>query len=209
MFSSIFNPENDFWQFVNQVANVAGLSICWVFLCLPIVTIGASTTALYDAIYHGVRRNERGVYLRFWNTFRANLKVGAIWTVLGLGVALVCAYLMAFSFWVARAGNAPAGGIALSALAVLSGFFLATWLFGAITLSRFEFGFKGLLKTSVQLVFSHLPSAAATVFLTVAAADLCLRAWGSVLLLPGLAMLIVSLMMERIFRPFLPEKDVE
>lgn len=208
MFSSIFNPENDFWQFINQAANVAGLSICWVFLCLPIITIGASTTALYDAVYHGVRRNERGVYRRFWNTFRASLKVGAVWTVLGLGAALVCAYLLAVTWWLIHDSlNNQAAVILFSALLILSGFFLAIWLFGAITLSRFEFGFGGLFKTSVQLVFAHLPSAAVTVLLAVTVADLCRIAWGSVLLFPGLAMLLISLMMERIFKPFLPKEE--
>lgn len=206
----MFDPNNDFWQFISHITDVVGLTLCWLFLSLPLVTAGAATTALYDAIFHGIRRQEDRVYLRFWNTFRSNLKVGAFWSLLGAGGFLLCAFLWNVTYVMALgAQGRPMAVVLLVAYRILFSLLLALWLFGPMILSRFEFAFGGLLKTSIQLVFSHLPSALLIGILALETALLCVQYWFPVLFLPGVVTLLATFPMERIFRPFLPPEEEE
>ena len=62
MFRSLFRPYGPVWNFLNHVTDVLGLSLLWCLCCLPVVTIGPATTALYDAVVRGIRYGEEGVY---------------------------------------------------------------------------------------------------------------------------------------------------
>lgn len=58
------------------------LSILWVVTSLPVITIGASTTALYYAVVKVIRNNEGYGWGEFWNGFRTNFKQATIiWLV--------------------------------------------------------------------------------------------------------------------------------
>ena len=45
--SRIFDPENKFWNDIGKVADVTCMSLLWSLTSLPLVTIGAATTAVY------------------------------------------------------------------------------------------------------------------------------------------------------------------
>ena len=50
-----FNPEKGIWAWLSTMVDIVGLSVLWIFLCLPVVTIGPATAALY---YTVVKRSE-------------------------------------------------------------------------------------------------------------------------------------------------------
>ena len=43
--SRLFDPENKFWNFIGKIADVTCMSFLWVGTSLPLVTMGAATTA--------------------------------------------------------------------------------------------------------------------------------------------------------------------
>ena len=45
--NQIFSIDNRFIQLLNKIFCAAWLNILWFLCCIPIFTIGASTTALY------------------------------------------------------------------------------------------------------------------------------------------------------------------
>ncbi len=45
MFQGFFNYDNDVWRFVGRLADMMILNLLWILFSLPIVTLGASTTA--------------------------------------------------------------------------------------------------------------------------------------------------------------------
>ena len=47
MFRQVFDPDNLFWRIMARGVDFVGLSIFWIALCLPVVTIGPATAALY------------------------------------------------------------------------------------------------------------------------------------------------------------------
>ena len=53
------NPEkkNPLFSFLNLLGQLILLSILWTVCCLPIITVGASTVALYYTVVKVLRRN--------------------------------------------------------------------------------------------------------------------------------------------------------
>ena len=58
------------------------VSVLWILACIPIVTIGAATTALYYTVNKVVRHTRGYVWKDFWGAFRSNFKQSTIvWLV--------------------------------------------------------------------------------------------------------------------------------
>ena len=49
MWRKLFDPTALFWRWMSTLADVLLLSLLWFFTSLPLLTLGAATTALYDA----------------------------------------------------------------------------------------------------------------------------------------------------------------
>ena len=60
-----FNPEKGIWAWLSTMVDIVGLSVLWIFLCLPVVTIGPATAALYYTVVKYVRKREGGVSIQF------------------------------------------------------------------------------------------------------------------------------------------------
>ena len=58
MSSGIFNPQNRFWQTLDHFADLLILSLLWLVCSLPLITAGAASAALYDAVARCVRGGE-------------------------------------------------------------------------------------------------------------------------------------------------------
>ena len=86
MLESLFNPENAFMNFVNKIIDLVVLSVLWTLGCIPVVTIGASSAALYYAAAKSVRCQRGHAAKEFWRAYKSNLKRGVvfelIWAVL-------------------------------------------------------------------------------------------------------------------------------
>ena len=107
---SFFNPEKGIWAWLSTAVDIVGLSIAWLFLCLPLVTAGPATAALYHAVVLYVRPREQGAFKDFFRSFRRNLRVGTAATLvcLAAGAALAWGYTV-----VRQNGRAGAGVVML------------------------------------------------------------------------------------------------
>lgn len=80
---SLFKYDSPLVQTCNKIVDCICLSILWLVTSLPIVTIGASTTALYYAINTGIRYDRGGIWSSYWRSFRANFKQATVlWLLL-------------------------------------------------------------------------------------------------------------------------------
>ena len=68
----IFGIDSPLMKALMKIGDLLCLSILWLAFSLPIVTIGASSAALYAAVHHCLRRQEAGLWKNFWNAFREN-----------------------------------------------------------------------------------------------------------------------------------------
>ena len=88
--SGLFNLDGPVMQFITKIVYSVYLNILWLVCCLPVFTIGASTTALYYVSLKIVKNEEGNLTKAFFHSFRENLKQGTqIWLILfGLGAVL-------------------------------------------------------------------------------------------------------------------------
>ncbi len=87
---NLFNLDGSLMQLINKAVYSVYLNILWFICCIPIVTIGASTTALFYVTLKIARDEEGSLTKAFFHSFKANLKQSTIvWMVLlGMGIIL-------------------------------------------------------------------------------------------------------------------------
>lgn len=79
----LLNPEGSVMQFITKIAYSAYLNILWFICCIPIFTIGASTTALFYVTLKMAKNEEGNVTKAFFHSFKENFKQGTkIWLIL-------------------------------------------------------------------------------------------------------------------------------
>lgn len=199
-----FNPEKGIWAWLSTLVDVAGLSLLWLLLCLPLVTAGPATAALYYTVVKHVRGRESGAFGAYLRSFRDNLKTGLKADLIVLPAVVLLLLLHHITRWY---GTRDGG--ALYILYVAQYIFLMLpagmlcWLFPL--LGRFDYKVGGLFHTAFQLTIAHLPSTVVIVLLTVQSAVFCIERWWPVLFMPSAAMLLVSLFTERVFQQYAPE----
>lgn len=203
---SIFNPDRLVWRAINVGMDLVYVSLMWLLCSIPVVTIGAASTALYDTVAHCIRRREEGLLARFFSTFKTEFKTATLsWLLWLIGLAL-CALL---AIYLLSQGDSAQGflfQINLVVLLVVVGGALV-WVFPV--LSRFTMGFGGLNLAAVKLVFSHLPATIVMGILLALAVLACCMWLYPLLILPGLVALLDSLYMERIFRKLAAQQETE
>lgn len=92
---NMFNSDSGFSKLMNKVADLFILNILWIFCSIPIVTMGATTTALYSVNLKLINNEEGNLIKTFFKSFKENFKKATIiWliiliTSLVLGVNLV------------------------------------------------------------------------------------------------------------------------
>ncbi len=77
MLNKIFSTDNTIFQFLNTLGYIWWLHILWVVCSLPIITMGASTTALCYSCMK-LRRKEGYVTQNFFHSFKENFRQSTI-----------------------------------------------------------------------------------------------------------------------------------
>lgn len=86
-----FSYESPFSQTLLKLAYSCYLNVLWLVCCVPVLTIGASTTALYSVTLKIVNERENNLTRQFFKAFRENFRQAtALWLIL-LGAGLLLA----------------------------------------------------------------------------------------------------------------------
>lgn len=79
---SIFSYDNKVFEVLNKAVDWIFVSTLWLIFSLPIFTIGASTTALFETVHKVIRKSKGYVWRTFWTTFKTNFKKSTkIWLI--------------------------------------------------------------------------------------------------------------------------------
>ena len=107
MFEKIFNMDNAVWRAMAKVADLVIANLLFLVCSIPIVTIGASMTALYTVTLKMVDKSGGYVSKDFWSAFKSNFKQSTIiWLImLAVGVFIAGDYYLV-SQMVATVGKA-------------------------------------------------------------------------------------------------------
>ena len=92
--NGLFNLDSPIMRFLSKVCDLMILNVMCIICCLPIVTAGASITALYTITMKMVRGEESYIFKGFLKAFKENFKQSTIiWLIMAvLGIFVFVDY---------------------------------------------------------------------------------------------------------------------
>ena len=142
----LFNTDGGFYKFISRFFDLVKLNFLWLLFCLPVITIGASTTAAYGVALKMVDDEESYIARSFVREFKRNFKQG---TVLGL-IFIVATYAIYLDYEINRISED--GSIPLIVIGILSAFiYVSAMLYSFPLLARYENSVIGTIQNSMEI----------------------------------------------------------
>lgn len=186
MLDALFSPENKFWMFVAKVADMFFLQCLWLICCIPIVTAGASTAALWKCLNLLARDQEGKPFSDFCKAFKKSFRTATkVWLTQLIAIVFLAADAFA-CLSMTKAGQFPQvmmfllGVVTVLAVAVV---IISFWLYplaGVYT----HFGWRKVLSNSVYLTLRHLPHTLSCTLLLISSFVVCYYFPKALVLLP-------------------------
>ena len=154
MLRRIFDVSNPFWTFIGRLVDAFLLRLCWLICCVPVVTFGASTTALYAAMMKDVADEDAHYIRAFFRSFKQNLGQGI---VLGL-IYMVTAAILAYAVFLFRQVQGDGGTFFTIAEAAAIAFMFLwafTFVYAFPLLGRFYNTIPHILQNALFLAFKN------------------------------------------------------
>ncbi len=159
---NLFNEDNFLNQFFLFMGKLIALNLLWMITCIPVITIGASTTALFYCTLKLHKDKDISAWKFFWKSFRSNfLQSTAIWVLILVAAALL---------WLERIaiGTMPQGmkQIFTYVLAAAGLFLLLVTLYIFPTIAAFENKLSKLVSHTLYFIFRQPGYAVAVTAIT-------------------------------------------
>ena len=148
-----FNMDNKFFVFMGKVADLCMLNLLCIICCIPIVTAGASLTALYYVTMKMVRNEEAYIFRSFFRSFKQNFKQATVINI----IMLAAAALLYIDTNIAGKMGQPAGKILGMIFAAFTLLYVMILLYVYPLLAKFYNSVKNTFKNAILMAIRHLP----------------------------------------------------
>ena len=169
--------DNIIVRALSKICDMVCLNILWLICSIPIITIGASTAALYTVMLKMVKNEEGYIFRGFFKAFKSNFKQSTIMWIVILLLGIVC--------WIDYrvAGVMPGmGGSIMRIRFLLLGFILLSVTIYIFPLTaRYENTIRNTVRNALILTVGKLPYTLLMVVVTVGSVIISL--WNSMTLM--------------------------
>lgn len=203
----IFDCDGPYARAVNKVLDYLLLGCLWTIFSLPVVTIGASCTALYYTVNKVLRQGEEHPVQIFWHAFKSNFKQATIiWAVqliafVILGVDMYFVYSLYLD-------QVVAADVVLICVVILA-FILMFTLYLFPYIASFVNTTREVLKNcAIMTMINFLWSLLLLALFVVSVMGSLFVPLG-VFVVPSGYMLICSLILNRVFQKYIPVQETE
>ena len=140
-------------QFLNRFSSLVVLNVLFLCTSIPVFTIGASLTALYDVVFRLDTHREGKIATSYFRAFRANFRQGTPAGLLFLFlIGTSCANAVLYS----RQDTALGLILSVTSIVILINTLLISgYVFPLI--SQFDNSFRNTLKNALLLAIANLP----------------------------------------------------
>lgn len=202
-----FDRDNPLFQILQKLLQVVGLSIVWILCCLPVVTIGAATAALYHTTVK-VIRNERGyLFAEYFSAFKKNFRQSTIVTVGYLAVTFL--FYMDIQILELVGGEFSESGPLKFGIYGIVILFSLYYVLLLLQLSRFENTLKSLMKNTLILMVRHLGTSLFTLLLIAFGLFASWLIPLFAIIMPVVVMWLVSIPAEKMYYRYMTPKQQE
>lgn len=159
----IFAADGKLAGFLNCLGNLIVLNVLTILCSLPIVTAGASMTALYTMVMRMARKEEGSLLKGYFQAFRDNFRQATVlWIIFGGLIAF-----MTFDIWLLRAVSGTFGTVYRVLLFMIILVFTMVLIHVFAVLARFDNTIKNTAKNALLFCVGKLPQAVLMLVLTV------------------------------------------
>ena len=150
---NIFRWDSPFAQKLAMVGNSILLNVLWLLCSLPVVTMGASTAALYYVVFQYQTSDETAVIKPFFRAFVKNFKQATLLWIPTL--AIITLLILDLRYLFAYGGSSLMWVVIIVASVVF--LMIQTQLLPQV--ARFENKLGTIIKNAALLTILHMPSA--------------------------------------------------
>lgn len=151
--SRFFNTDNPVMEFIAKIFDLVILNLIFIFSCVPIITIGASTSALSYVTLKMVRGEDPYIWRNFWKSFRQNFKQGTLVWIFSILIFI----FLGMDFYIINSQNTSLFAVVRILLWIVCAVALSVFLYVFPVISHFVCTTKQALKNALLMTFGHLP----------------------------------------------------
>lgn len=158
--NKIFDSEGPLFSTLGKMADLMLLNVLYLLCSLPVITIGASTTALYYVTLKMVKDEEGYIFKSFFKAFLQNFRQATlIWLIfLPVGAILLLDYLIINGTLLDVSAMPDSFRKVLLILLLVVGFlYFFTLRYVFPILARFENTIGNTIKNALLISIRHLP----------------------------------------------------
>lgn len=148
----IFSYDGPLMTFISKVADLMILNVIWLVCCIPIITIGPATTAMYYVVLKIARDEDYKIVKSFFHSFKMNLKQGII---IFLVLTVVGLILAADYFIMLSVLEGTFRKITQIVLIIWAVVYIFTTMYAYPLLAQFDNTVFGTLKNAFMLSIGH------------------------------------------------------
>ena len=200
-----FNSDIPIFNIIYKLVLLVLLGILWIVCSLPVITMGAATTALYYAVVKSVRRERGHAFSSFFSSFRTNLIHSLFPTILFIGLTGLILYGFVFLLQLTQELQAFLFAPYLLIIPLLPILLILPYYFPV--LSRFELPFPAMIRNCLYYSVRHFASTVLFLILIAGAVFIAFQFPYLAVFIPGIFCWVISLRMEKILLLYTPEPE--
>lgn len=201
---NILGFDGDLIQVFDKIFDILVLGLLWILSSIPVITIGASSTALYYAMVKCVKNHDGYVSKEFFKSFKNNFVSATILWMIIVGVSFIL-HLNIGILMEKTSGYFGLFFICFYAVASLYVILAVCYMFPA--LSRFDMGLGWFIKLSLYMVVKYFGTTVALLLILVCATILIFKIPMLMFFLPGPVAFVMSDFLERVLKKHEPTKE--
>ena len=202
-------PDSKFMRAWSNLVDGVWINILMLVTSIPIITIGASTSALSYVTLKMVRGEDPYIWQNFWKSFRQNFKQGTLIWVFSILVFI----FLGMDFYIINSQNTTLFAVIRILLWCVCLIALSVFLYVFPIISHFVCSTTQALKNAVFMTFGHLPYTLVMLAITGLILYLCacsVKTFALVVVISGICgfsvvAFIYSILFDRIFKKYEPE----
>lgn len=160
--SKLFDHDAPLMQVLILIGNLIVLNTLWLICCIPVITAGAATTAVYYTMYQFATDGSEAVFKPFFRTFKKEFKQSTlVWlALLVIGFVFLCD--------ISFLASLPQFGVLWIVLGILLLLYAVALTHIFAILGRFDTDIKTALKSCYLVAIMNFPRSLLVLLLSAA-----------------------------------------
>lgn len=193
----LFGPDSLFFKYGTILADLIILTIIWSLVSLPVITVGAATTAIYYVTTRQLSDREGYVTRDFFKSFKQNFITATLLTIIFMFFVIILFFNITSAY----------GTVFFYLSIVIAYEVIATAMYAFPILARFDLKLFGVLRNAFFMANRHIFTTLTCFVVLIALSLLTYKFPFLFVVCVGLYCFITSIFFMMVFRKYVPDMD--